>query len=863
MVSVLSKAGRSRCLEAMVALYRRSFVGRLGAAWVGLAFGLLLASGAQAQQLSWTEMGGAGYDIGVGADGTVWVTGGPPTRAIYRWNGGTWAQIPGEADRVAVDPKGNAIISVISNDAKGGHYLWTGSAWQKLVLKGITTGTKDIGVGANGGIYGIINGRGKVIFSGATVFGYLPATSRGAEQVPTRVSVGPQGKAWIIGSPGGQIYGQGAGSHWQLMGNENLGALDVAACHNGDVYMIGRDNNPYRWKVDAWEGLTGPAGLALLSIACDAQGVLYATTTSKRIFKAVFTAAPPLAPITLALPTATQAQCIDGPEGFEVGLKQNLRFESKRAPVFEMYQDMPIGFDEDYLHQQAARSPNRIQCITKDWLLYTSVIGAIERLGYESMLTEAQIRNIPPYARRGNPRILKIVDTVREMPITPVSTLRYAVARNAAPVAAVPKPTPGAGTAPGAGVPNAPVAVTRKATPAALSRADFKLLAKWIADDTSANRQPYCWKESYGRGAGKSPLEVGQTCASDRQIEVGMCYKKPDPGYRCTLTGCMNHDCSGLYGKNFESDPLTCRQPLMVIPKPMASGWCPSGFDNMGLYCYKWWTPDSANKSCPSGFSLSGGLCHGSCPAGFENDGLLCRQPLIVKSKPYYDRGIGNAPGCPANYDDNGASLCYDKCKDGYSGVVANLQGPVCWSSCPAGKSTCGAGCSDGTRACVENTLAMVLAPLELAANLVSAGGAGKSLKVTMDAVSAATKNGLKVYDATTKLQGAIGIAEGAMGAMENWLNDYVTAFADYTSEEVQNQIDMRFGKEGAEWVKKQYGLVHFAMMMKQNGQDTLMNAFSVAAMVDPSGVLGVVEAFAKPMCKKNAFPAIRVLHNN
>jgi len=92
----------------MVALCRRSVVKRLGAVWAGLMVGLLLASGAQAQQLAWTEMGGAAVDIGVVANGTVWVTnaGG----GIYRWTNGGWNQMPGAAVRVSVDPKGNAWV---------------------------------------------------------------------------------------------------------------------------------------------------------------------------------------------------------------------------------------------------------------------------------------------------------------------------------------------------------------------------------------------------------------------------------------------------------------------------------------------------------------------------------------------------------------------------------------------------------------------------------------------------------------------------------------------------------------------------------------------------------------------------------
>ena len=55
MIFVVNKPYRPRPLAAMVALCRRSVVKRLGVAWVGLMVGLLLASGAQAQQVSWIQ----------------------------------------------------------------------------------------------------------------------------------------------------------------------------------------------------------------------------------------------------------------------------------------------------------------------------------------------------------------------------------------------------------------------------------------------------------------------------------------------------------------------------------------------------------------------------------------------------------------------------------------------------------------------------------------------------------------------------------------------------------------------------------------------------------------------------------------
>jgi len=209
-----------------------------------------------ATTLSWTEMGGAAVDIGVGANGTVWVTNAGGN--IYRWTGSAWTQMPGGASRVAVDPQGNAWVL----NSAGGIYLWKGSTWEQK-----PGGLSDIGVGANGTVWGV-NSAGNIYRWTGSTWTQMPGGA-------SRVSVDPKGNAWVVNSAGG-IY-LWTGSTWvQKPG----AAKDVAACHNGDVYVIGTDNAPYKWNGSNWDKKSGPA---LLNIACDAQGKLYGTTTSQSI----------------------------------------------------------------------------------------------------------------------------------------------------------------------------------------------------------------------------------------------------------------------------------------------------------------------------------------------------------------------------------------------------------------------------------------------------------------------------------------------------------------------------------------------------------------------------------------------------
>jgi len=54
---------------------------------------------------SWQLMPGLAKDIGIGADGSVWVIGTDPTPGgygIYRWNGSDWSRIDGGATDISV-----------------------------------------------------------------------------------------------------------------------------------------------------------------------------------------------------------------------------------------------------------------------------------------------------------------------------------------------------------------------------------------------------------------------------------------------------------------------------------------------------------------------------------------------------------------------------------------------------------------------------------------------------------------------------------------------------------------------------------------------------------------------------------------
>jgi len=61
--------------------------------------------------IGWVELPGEAGDIGVGADGSVWVVGTADDdwdalKGIYRWNGVSWDRVYGDGLDISVGPDG-------------------------------------------------------------------------------------------------------------------------------------------------------------------------------------------------------------------------------------------------------------------------------------------------------------------------------------------------------------------------------------------------------------------------------------------------------------------------------------------------------------------------------------------------------------------------------------------------------------------------------------------------------------------------------------------------------------------------------------------------------------------------------------
>lgn len=195
---------------------------------------------------------GSARDIGIGANGSVWVVGTNRVNAsgyeIYRWTGLGWQGMPGEASRIAVDPSGNAWIV---NEA-GDIWRFNGSGWQGMPGK-----ARDIGIGANGAVW--VVGTNRVNANGYEVFRWNGSNWSVVPGQASRIAVDPSGNPWITNDSQG-IW-RWNGSSWQQLPGA---AHDIAVSPDGTCWVVGVNAVPggfgcWRWTGDGWAGTPSAA----------------------------------------------------------------------------------------------------------------------------------------------------------------------------------------------------------------------------------------------------------------------------------------------------------------------------------------------------------------------------------------------------------------------------------------------------------------------------------------------------------------------------------------------------------------------------------------------------------------------------
>lgn len=224
---------------------------------------------------SWEQVPGSAIDIGIGANGAVWIVGTNPVPGgfgIYRWAGTGWEGVPGGATNISVDPDG---LPWVVNDAQCIFRRDAAGNWVQMPEAAI-----DIGIGAYGTVYVIGNtntGPGNGIFRW---------NGNGWVQLPgaaLRVAVDPSGLPWHTNCDNG-IYRLTPRGMVQIPG----AGTDVGIGADGTVYVIGdtiadSGYGIYRWVNDNNSWMTVPD--AAVRIAVDPFGHPWVVNSEHAIFR--------------------------------------------------------------------------------------------------------------------------------------------------------------------------------------------------------------------------------------------------------------------------------------------------------------------------------------------------------------------------------------------------------------------------------------------------------------------------------------------------------------------------------------------------------------------------------------------------
>ena len=217
-------------------------------------------------QPNWQRLPGEAIDIGIGADGSVWIIGLDARHGgyrIYHWSGQNWIRVEGSAVRIDVDPAGNPWVVNQSHEI----YRWRSNGWQRM-----PGDARDIGVGANGAVW---------VASGDGVFRWNGVGWDRTSGSAVRIDVDAAGNPWVIDHTD-DIY-QLRNGRWQRVSGQ---ARDIGVGADGSVWITGtRDggggHDIFRWNGSGWNQVAGSAR----QISVDPFGVPWVLGSDGKIYQ--------------------------------------------------------------------------------------------------------------------------------------------------------------------------------------------------------------------------------------------------------------------------------------------------------------------------------------------------------------------------------------------------------------------------------------------------------------------------------------------------------------------------------------------------------------------------------------------------
>jgi hypothetical protein len=276
---------------------------------------------------------------------------------------------------------------------------------------------------------------------------------------------------------------------------------------------------------------------------------------------------------------------------------------------------------------------------------------------------------------------------------------------------------------------------------------------------------------------------------------------------------------------------------------------CPAGKVKEAALCYTPCQPgyrsDGALRcylNCPAGTSYSPGFCHypfgsiGGCPGKLS--GL---KPACINDNAY-NRGVGTPMTCAPGQVQQGG-LCYPQCNAGY-----DHGGPVCWKQCGgAHPVNCGAACGHSTAQCVSEISNMVLSVAELTATIAGTALTGGTATAGISAARTAARTGQKVA-AKVAVRTALASARSQIRErLQRRIGAEVMSYAARRSGQSGREVLEHYSKSVLEQAAQKIAMAKLA-----NDAPDLRE---ILEMVDPVGVVAVVNAFDKPLCVPKPMP--------
>ncbi|HPH86514.1 MAG TPA: hypothetical protein PLC48_13680 [Ferruginibacter sp.] len=199
----------------------------------------------------WSQLSGAASDIGIGANGSVWIIGTNSVNGgygIFHWNGSNWDAVDGGAVRIAVDPNGTPWVL---ND-KRQIFRREGNGWKEV--GGLA---RDIGIGSDGTVWVIGT---TPVGGGFEIFRYNGNGWQKTDGGAIRIAVDNNGLAWVVNDGGGIFRRTNTGQWHNLPG----GARDIGVGADGSAWVIGTNKEGggygiYKFNGRDWNKVPGGA----------------------------------------------------------------------------------------------------------------------------------------------------------------------------------------------------------------------------------------------------------------------------------------------------------------------------------------------------------------------------------------------------------------------------------------------------------------------------------------------------------------------------------------------------------------------------------------------------------------------------